>query len=377
MRPDPMTEWIGLEFRHLAALRAIADEGSFKGAARLLGYTPSAISQQIASLERIVGTEVVAREQGRKALGPTEAGRILLSHLDAIVARLHAAKVDVEKLERGTAGHMRIGAYESVGVRILPEVMRRFLESHPKMRIEVVDASIDLDLLRSLERGVLDLAFTTPPIPAGPFESRTVLYDPWVLVAQKGSEHVDCGAPRSPNELAGPRSHSAVSTPSRPYPDPERRADSRSVSLMTFEIIQRQLKSVGIEFTPRFIAPAVLFGGGMLTGGDWQAALFTFLGSPTSGPTFFGIGGCGGDQNYANFCNPKASALLKKAQFTPDEAERNSMLAQAETYLAEEVFSIPLFARPTFVINNNKVKGLVRNPTNQSTTWNAEVWRVS
>jgi peptide/nickel transport system substrate-binding protein len=146
---------------------------------------------------------------------------------------------------------------------------------------------------------------------------------------------------------------------------------------LTFEIIQRQLKSVGIEFTPRFINPAVLFGGGMLTGGDWQSVLFTFLGSPTSAPTFFTIGGCGGDQNYANFCNRKASALLKKAQFTPDEAERNVLLAKAETLLAEDVFSIPLFARPTFVIGSNKVKGLVRNPTNQSTTWNAETWRVS
>jgi ABC-type transport system substrate-binding protein len=146
---------------------------------------------------------------------------------------------------------------------------------------------------------------------------------------------------------------------------------------LTFEIIQRQLKSVGIEFTPRFINPAVLFGGGTLTSGDWQSVLFTFLGSPTSGPTFFGIGGCGGDQNYANFCDQRASALLKKAQFTPDETERNALLAKAETYLADDVFSIPLFARPTFVINNNKVKGLVRNPTNQSTTWNAEVWRVS
>jgi DNA-binding transcriptional LysR family regulator len=203
MRPDPMTEWIGLELRHLAALRAIADEGSFKGAARVLGYTPSAISQQIASLERIVGTEVVAREQGRKALGPTEAGRILLSHLDAIVARLNAAKVDVEDLAKGVGGHLRIGAYESVGVRIMPEVIRRFLAGHSKMRIEVVDASIDLDLLRSLERGILDLAFTTPPIPAGPFESRTVLHDPWVLVAQRGSEYVDRGAPRTPAELAG------------------------------------------------------------------------------------------------------------------------------------------------------------------------------
>jgi DNA-binding transcriptional LysR family regulator len=203
MRADPMTEWIGLELRHLAALRAIADEGSFKGAARVLGYTPSAISQQIASLERIVGTEVIAREQGRKALGPTEAGRVLLSHLDAIVARLNAAKVDVDELAKGVSGHLRIGAYESVGVRILPDVIRRFRQRHPKMRIEVVDASIDLDLLRSLERGVLDLAFTTPPIPPGPFESRTVLLDPWVLVAQSGSAHADSGRPRTPRELSG------------------------------------------------------------------------------------------------------------------------------------------------------------------------------
>ncbi len=146
---------------------------------------------------------------------------------------------------------------------------------------------------------------------------------------------------------------------------------------LTFEIIQRQLKSVGIEFTPRFISPAVLFGGGMLTGGDWQSVLFTFLGSPVSGPTFFQIGGCGGDQNYGAACNRKASALLQKAQFTPNTADRNAMLHKAETILAEEVFSVPLFARPTFVINSTKVKGTVRNPTNQSSTWNIEGWRVS
>ena len=146
---------------------------------------------------------------------------------------------------------------------------------------------------------------------------------------------------------------------------------------LTFEIIQRQLKSVGIEFTPRFINPAVLFGGGMLTGGDWQSVLFTFLGSPVSAATFFSIGGCGGDQNYGAACNRKASVLLEKAQFTPDAAQRNAMLQKAESILAEEVFSIPLFARPTFVINSNKVSGPVRNPTNQSTTWNVEGWRVS
>ncbi|MBA2360601.1 MAG: hypothetical protein H0V79_06670, partial [Actinobacteria bacterium] len=146
---------------------------------------------------------------------------------------------------------------------------------------------------------------------------------------------------------------------------------------LTFEIIQRQLKSVGILFTPRFISPAVLFGGGVLTGSDWQAVLFTFLGSPSSSATFFSIGGCGGDQNYGNACNQKVSKLLQKAQFTPDAADRAELLHAAEKIMAEDVFSIPLFARPTWVLNSNKVKGPVRNPTNQSTTWNTEVWRVS
>lgn len=61
-----MTErWVGLELRHLATLRAIAEEGSFKQP-RVLGYTPSAVSQQIESLERVVGVQVIARAQDAK-----------------------------------------------------------------------------------------------------------------------------------------------------------------------------------------------------------------------------------------------------------------------------------------------------------------------
>jgi peptide/nickel transport system substrate-binding protein len=146
---------------------------------------------------------------------------------------------------------------------------------------------------------------------------------------------------------------------------------------LTFEIIQRQLKSVGIEFTPRFISPAVLFGGGTLTSGDWQAVMFTFLSDPTGPGTFFGIAGCGGDQNYGASCNRKASALLQKAQFTADEAARNKMLQQAEVILADEVFSIPLFARPQHLLHSTKVKGALQNPTNQGITWNAETWSIS
>ena len=146
---------------------------------------------------------------------------------------------------------------------------------------------------------------------------------------------------------------------------------------LTFEIIQRQLKSVGIQFTPRFLSPAVLFGGGVLTGGDWQSVMFTFTGGPTSAGTFFSIGGCSGDQNYGAACNKKASALLQKAQFTPDAADRNKLLHAAEAILADEVFSVPLFARPQHLLHSTKVKGALRNPTLQGGTWNAETWSVA
>ena len=146
---------------------------------------------------------------------------------------------------------------------------------------------------------------------------------------------------------------------------------------LTFEIIQKQLKSVGIEITPRFISPAVLFGGGVLSSGDWQIVMFTFLGGPTSSATFFGIDGCGGDQNYDNSCNQKSSALLKKAQFTADAADRAKLLHAAEVLMAEDVYNIPVFSRPTYLLNAVKVKGPLKNPTQQGSTWNAETWSTT
>ncbi len=194
--------WLGLEFRHLAALQAVADEGSFNGAARRLGYTQSAISQQIASLERIVGLRVVERVHGKKTLGLSVAGKTLLAHATAIQARLGAAKTDIDALARGTAGPLRIGAYESVSTRLLPAILRRFVAAFPEVDVELAEAHHDLDFLRSLERGVLDLAFVDLPLPPGPFEAAPVLTDPYVLVAQAGSEQARMCPPRTLAELA-------------------------------------------------------------------------------------------------------------------------------------------------------------------------------
>jgi len=145
---------------------------------------------------------------------------------------------------------------------------------------------------------------------------------------------------------------------------------------LTFEIAQKQLKSVGIELVPRFGPSGTVFGQ-VLPSGDWDIFMFTWLGGPTSSATSFGLYGCGGDQNYMNYCNRSASNLLQKAQFTPDPAARAKLLNQAEKILANDVMSVPMYVRPGFLINSTNVKGPVLNPTQQGSTWNAETWSVS
>jgi peptide/nickel transport system substrate-binding protein len=144
----------------------------------------------------------------------------------------------------------------------------------------------------------------------------------------------------------------------------------------TFEIAQAQLRSVGIDLQARFGPSGTVFGQ-VLPSGDWDIFMFTWLGGPTSSATSFGLYGCGGDQNYMNYCNKKASNLLQKAQFTPDPNARAKLLNSAEKIMANDVMSVPMYVRPGFLINSTNVKGPILNPTQQGSTWNAQGWTVS
>jgi DNA-binding transcriptional LysR family regulator len=179
--------WLGLDLRHLIALKTIADEGSFGKAAEKLGYTQSAISQQIATLERIVGLRLIERPGGPRPISLTEAGQILLRHADAIQARLLAAKADMRALEAGDAGRLRVGTFQSVGTRILPTLLRRFSESHPQVEVLLRESLHERELIEMVERGELDLTFWALPVEPGPYESVELLTDPYVLVVPAGS----------------------------------------------------------------------------------------------------------------------------------------------------------------------------------------------
>jgi molybdate transport repressor ModE-like protein len=180
-------QWLGIELRHLAALEAVARQGSFRRAAASLGYVQSAISQQIAVLERVVGRRLVERSRGGGRVELTETGALVLQHADAILARLQAAQADVAALSAGHAGELRVGITQSVGVRILPALMRRYTLDWPDVRLRPVEAAADLELYDAVERGDVELSFVELPVPAGPFEIVELLSDPFMLVVPSGS----------------------------------------------------------------------------------------------------------------------------------------------------------------------------------------------
>lgn len=198
-----MAEHLTWELRWLITLTAIAREGSFSRAAESLGYTQSAVSQQVRRLERLVGQQLVERPGGPRAVQLTAAGELLLGHAEAIVARLDSARADLRALAEGESGALRVGCYQSVGSRLLPRVVREFRTTWPRVRIELTEAENDEQLLDLVESGELDLTFVVLPMMSGPFGYQELLEDPYVVVVREDSPLGADGGPIHPRELTG------------------------------------------------------------------------------------------------------------------------------------------------------------------------------
>ena len=179
-----------LEIRHLNALVAVAAERSFGRAAERLGFTQSAISQQIAALERIVGEPVFDRPGGPRPVELTPAGQVLLDHAEAVLRQLQQAEEEVSRLRAGDGGRLVVGTFQSVSVKVLPEVIRRLKAERPLLEIRLFEAD-DLDVLgdRILE-GQLDLAFMVGTGLDDRFTSTHLLDDPYVLISARGRDPV-------------------------------------------------------------------------------------------------------------------------------------------------------------------------------------------
>lgn len=174
--------WQGVEFRHLAALESIATEGSFSAAAAKTGYSQSAISGQIATLERVIGVRLVKRIRGSRKVTLTREGERLVEHARAINARLNAARADIEQLEETGRDGIRLGTFQGLSQTLLPDVVRVLAaDGTPLALREDMEVDHHVAMLRS---GELDVAFVLLPVDDEGIETIELLRDPWVLVVR-------------------------------------------------------------------------------------------------------------------------------------------------------------------------------------------------
>jgi DNA-binding transcriptional LysR family regulator len=193
--------WQGIEVRHLAALQALAEESSFHGAARRLGYSQPAVSQQLAALERIVGKKLVNRPRVSQPLTLTDAGQRLLACARAIQASLAVAEADL--LAAVDGGPLRIGAYQTIAAHLLPHVFRELAYKTPNVRLLLTETPEDEKLARLLDGGELDLAFIDLPLRLPrDFATESLATDAYVLVVPSESSRAREGRPVKLGELA-------------------------------------------------------------------------------------------------------------------------------------------------------------------------------
>jgi DNA-binding transcriptional LysR family regulator len=147
--------------RHIRTFDEVVRTGSFSGAARVLGYTQPAITQQMKALERDVGTPLFIRVGRRIRL--TEAGEALSRHAGTILETIATAQHQMSALTRLRSGRVRVCAFPSAGATIVPEALSSLAAGHPGVRVELQESEPPESLER-VARGVSDLslAFTYP-----------------------------------------------------------------------------------------------------------------------------------------------------------------------------------------------------------------------
>src|SRR5215207_11223194 len=144
-----------LDVRRMKVLREVAARGSFSAAADALNFTQSAVSQHIAALERETGTQLV--ERFSRGVRLTEAGTVLVTHADAILARLDSAEEDLAAIAGLRGGRLRLVCFQSAGATVVPRAVATFHGRHPDVELSLREAEPD-EAAVLLKSGDVDLA---------------------------------------------------------------------------------------------------------------------------------------------------------------------------------------------------------------------------
>jgi peptide/nickel transport system substrate-binding protein len=145
---------------------------------------------------------------------------------------------------------------------------------------------------------------------------------------------------------------------------------------LSFEIVQEQLKEVGIELKSEFGDAAVVFGNQGLAGGKYDLFLFAWVGNPDPSGSVE-IHKCKGTQNFQSYCNEEVTALLEESDVTVDPVERARLMNEADALMAEDIPILPMYQKPTFFAYDKTLQNAIDNATQDGPTWNAEEWFIS
>lgn len=134
---------------------AVMTSGSFAAAGRELGYTASAVSQQMSALEKSLDIHLFEREARRVV--PTEAARYLQQRADEVFDLVGQIDIDIARLGAGQVGHLRVGTFDSAGGPIVGQAIARFLVRRRDVGI-TLDEGEPYDLFPRVSDGTLDVA---------------------------------------------------------------------------------------------------------------------------------------------------------------------------------------------------------------------------
>ena len=177
------------DLRQLRVLREVAARGSFSAAAEALDYTQSAVSKQIAALERDAGVPLVERAV-RRPLRLTPSGAALAAHAEVVLGRLAAARAELEAIAGLRAGELRLATFASAGPSIVVPAVAAFHAAHPQVRLTLLEAAPP-ESVAMLRAGELDVAvihhYPALDPPPGPDLSCTAVQeDAFALVLPPG-----------------------------------------------------------------------------------------------------------------------------------------------------------------------------------------------
>lgn len=209
-----------LDTHRLRLLREFAERGTIAAAAAALGYTPSAVSQQLAALEREAGAVLLDRTA--RAAELTDAGRRLADHAELILAMVEAAEADLSAAE--PAGRVTVTAFPTAAVAFGPALVRR-VRSHPGLALLLRETS-GAEGLRLVRTGEADVALVDDwsgrlASGNGTLEFYHLIRDPLVLVLPRGHAAAD---PARPVDLASLRDEPWMAAPAG---EPSRQAVDR------------------------------------------------------------------------------------------------------------------------------------------------------